>query len=168
MSIKEDGIKLIKDNKYISWLEKFTEDNPVFFHDLCFSSFNRNNKENYNNIGFLEVFYTIIDNYAKENYICQEPSVYGRCYQIKYNDIGYEIGIVMGENIIYYCKRTDIKDNFISYDDIKNDKRQERVDMIVEKLELLSNLIYNMAYEGIPVQLISETTEKTVKKILKR
>ena len=74
----------------------------------------------------------------------------------------------MGENIIYYCKRTEIKDNFISYDDIKNDKRQERVDMIVEKLELLSNLIYNMAYEGIPVQLISETTEKTVKKILKR
>lgn len=167
-TIREDGIKLISDDRYITWLEKFTEDYPVFFHDLCFSDFNRNDTENYNNIGFLEVFYTIIDNYAKENYICREPSIYGSCYQIEHNNIGYEIGIVIGENIIYYCKRTDIKDNFIRYDDIKNNKKQDRVDMIVEKLELLSNLIYSMACDGIPVQLISETTDKTVKKILKR
>ena len=163
-----DGSKLIRDDKFISWLEMYTMDSPLFFYNASAYKLNRNDKKNFNNIAFLEIFYMIVNEYAENNYICMTPSAFGKCYQISNNNIGYEIGKIVDKNIIFYCKRTDVKDGFISYDDIKNNRKQDNVDIIEEKLEILSNLIETMVNDNIPVQLIADNAEKTFKRILRK
>lgn len=149
---------------YIYWLEKYTEKKESFTSE---SHIYETDPEIKKNIFTLLWFYEFIKEYAKDNFIEPNKFKYGIYYSIKYNGIGYNIGeqYDCGRNQIF-CERTKILDNFIDYSDIENNIEQEGTTTKKEQLKELSNLIQNMVKENVPADAISDTTEKTLKKIL--
>jgi len=150
---------------YINWLEKYTEKKRMF---TCDDHNCENDQHTRKNIYELASFYSFIKKYAEENFI--KPSKYqlGSYYSVKHNNIGYHIGCEQqpfGLSLIF-CQRTPILNNFIEYSDIINNKPQKNTEHIKRQLKELADLITKMTKEDVPADAISDTTQKTLKKVL--
>lgn len=119
--------EIIKDEKYITWLENFTSRNYNFNDNdwlYCPDKISLNDKRKVENLYLL---YQAIDNYAKDNHISSTVCYFGNYYSIKYNNIGYNIGMLQGQGTLFSCSRTEIKQdaNFIDFMDIIKKKKRE-------------------------------------------
>ena len=163
--VKRMKLEIGKNFKYIEWLEKYTEQYPRFT-DSDFLSKNKN-IEDIERINMLNSLYDIIENYERDNYIyINEDSLDSGYYKIQYNNIGYEIGYMMGQNIIFYCKRINNPDNsYINFQDIILNKKQPHTLEINELIEELKIIIKSYYERGIPIEALKRCVYESLKDI---
>ena len=162
---KKEKIKTNSDS--ISWLEKYTDKYPRFTDDeFLFEKKvkNVNDKENVEDLGLL---FEVINEYANNNYLYAiKDSGYAGHYNIKYHNIGYEIGCMVGQGTLFFCGRTEyIDDNFIDFEDILLNKKQPHVDDIGKKLEGLQTIIATYYNQGVPIEAIETSLKEVIKDI---
>lgn len=156
--------EMLSNTKYIEWLEKFTSKHPSFSDDDWLYFPEKITKQDNDNINDLNLFYDVIDNYAEKNYIYPTKCDFGNYYNIKIGNIGYEIGILVGQGTIFFCNRKQLVNNieYIDFNDIINNKKNDNVDIITNDLNDLSNMIIDLYKKGIPLDAIIESLDKTI------
>lgn len=165
----KSNIEKIKYGDYLEWLELFTLKYPAFKDDDWFYSKDEISESDYQKVKFLYLLFQIIDSYAQKNYFQETPTKLGYYYTIKSNETYFQIGIASGQGSYIYCERlSEINESFLDFKDIRSDKRQEYALEIDKKLEKLITLINTLAEQNTPLEAISETTNKTIQKILKK
>ncbi len=148
---------------YINWLENFTIENKSFSDDswlYCPENISIDDKDK---VSKLNNFYDVIQVYANKNYIYATPNNFGKQYYVKHNNIGYEVGIMVGQGTTFFVKRQRItrknSDFFLDFKLIQENKITARAEMIRNKLVALGNLIDDIS-NSVPVEAIEETTQK--------
>lgn len=156
---------LLESDEYINWLEQFTIKYPGFSDNDWLHHKKKLPKRDEINVEKLILFFEKIETYANNNYIYpNSTSNYNYSYNIKHNNIGYNIGIVFGQGGWCFCNRIEPKDDFIDYNDIKNNIEQNNTKVIKERLEALKLYISTMLEDNIPRNAIIETTDKVLRK----
>lgn len=158
--------ELISNTEYILWLENFTIANPCWSDDNWLYCPEEISKEDYKKVGEFHCFFNGIMDYAERNFIPPHYDEFGTYNFIKFNNIGYKIGVMIGQGSLTYCERIDIShddDNvFIDFNDIVNNKKQENVDYINSKFDSMCKIIEELINMGVP----SETISTRVKNVL--
>ena len=161
---KRDSINaIISNTDYITWLEKFTKEYPGFTDVDWLYGRKKLDKNNYQNVDKLLYLYDAITEYASRNYIYPHDDN-GIYYVIKYNNIAYEIGVMVGQGIITFCTRSTKIEKAIDFNNIINNQKTERTDLIKDKLIELQNYLNNLINDDIPVEALKETTQKVLQK----
>lgn len=156
--------ELISNTDYINWISEYTEKHGGFSDQTRFHDKSNLSIEIQNNIDKLIYFFEGIREYAEENYIYPKNDN-GIYYVITYNDINFEIGVNVGQGTICFCTRSTKKDNTIDFNDILKNKRSERTEFINNKLIELQNYLDSLISENIPVEALTETTQKVLQKV---
>ena len=165
-------------NDYINWLEKYTEKCPRFTNNDILNDKKNKSIEDIEKINLLGFFYNVISKYAKENYIYEiNNSDNSGYYKIKYNNIGYEIGYMKSQKVIFFCSRIiNIDNNFIDFNDILTNNKQpftEEIDKILEELKIIITYYHE---KGIPLmtlkkginEVLNTLNNKKESKVLKK
>lgn len=150
--IKKRKEKILESEEYINWLEKYTEKRNKITSD----------ESNDENIESLEALYLVIEDYAEENYIFPHKTTFGNYYTFKHNDKNYNIGYMVGQEVFFYCERTD-EENILDFKDIQEEKKQPRAELIKLKLNKL-NLLVNELSLTLPEERIKREISKVYKK----
>ena len=166
--VRDQKIKdIITNTSYVEWLNQFTQDKDGFADDewLYFpeeiSSIDREN------VGVLNLFYEGISKYASENHIYPIPCDFGNFYRVKLNDFAFEIGILVGQGTVFFVNKVSLEEGkeFIDFNYIMNDKKQDNVDNINAMLEALSNMVITAYDNGVPVESIVNKLDSTIRDI---
>lgn len=168
-SIRKEKIEgIMSSTNYVDWLKKFTQD-KVGFTDCDYSAFDeRIDYSDKYNIDMLDMFYDGIDKYANENYIYPTPADGGYFYRVKLDDFGFEIGFgVRMQEAIYYVNRLALgkHNTFIDFNDIIAGKKQDNVDRINAKLNVLSSIVVKTYESGVPIEALVDTLDDTIDNI---
>jgi len=155
---------LMSNTYYINWLSEYTEKYGGFSDQSRFHDKTNLPKEIESNINKLIYFLEGIVKYAEENYIYPKNDN-GIYYIITYNNINYEIGFNIGQSIICFCTRSTKKDNAIDFNDILNNNKPERTEIIDNKLIELQSYLNSLINENIPLEALTETTQKVLQKV---
>ena len=159
--------ELMSNTEYIKWLDAFTQDKDGFSDDDWLYFPEKIEESDKKNVEKLNIFYEGIDDYAKKNYIRKSTSDFSGFYNIKLDDLSFEIGMIRGQGVFFYCKRIDINDEkeFIDFNDIMFNRKLERADEIAKDLEALSNMIISIYEKGAPVDAIMNTLDSALKEV---
>ena len=150
---------------YIDWLEEFTDLYENFSTDLYIYEENSTNEES-NNVFLLETLFEVIAAYADENYITPGVRDCELFYNIKHNNIGYEIGFDYGQGSSFYCLRQEKpKETAIEYDTIMNKTKLPSTIKAEKKLKVLKELIEMLIDEDVPPEAIKQTTDTIIQKV---
>lgn len=151
--------ELITSPMYIQWLNYFTQMNQQFYTSQNFDKQNEVTEIDKNNIKKLGLFYEGIKVYADENYLYPIPCESGHFYKIRFNNVGYIIGVIHQPETYYFCIRVNIICDlqFIDFMDILNNTPQPQVNEIFCSLNLLSTLVKTMHENGVPAKAIQTT-----------
>ena len=160
----EEVNSILSNKEYINWLLNFLNSYPSFIDDSLYFS-NNISKTDKINLNKLKLLYKGIDKYCKNNYLYPTLTEYGKYYKIKYNDITFIIGYIIGENSYYYSKKIDGLDNCIDFDNILNHINIENIESIKIDLKKLSNQIKLLYEYGIPTLAIKECVDNTLNEI---
>lgn len=170
--IKDMEIKsIISNTNYFEWLNLFTQDKESFFDDEWLYFPEAILESDRKNVEKLCLFYEGIDRYASSNYIYPTPwKDFGNYYRIRLNQFGYEIGMAIGQGSHFFCRKASIDnpEEFIDFNDIMNDKKQNQVDFITTNLDSLSNMVLTAYENGVPIEAIVNRLDQTIKKINSR
>lgn len=167
--VKNEKIKKLMANKdYLIWLDQFTQDKDEFYDDdwlYCPEKIKDSDKENVEKLCLL---YEGINNYSQQNHIYPEPCEFGNFYKIKLDEKGFEIGTLIGQNVIFFCKKVSIvnEQEFIDFNDIMTGKKSEQVDQINAKLDSLAKMVKAIYESGVPIESINYTLENTLKELI--
>ena len=84
--------------------------------------------------------------------------------QVAIDNIGYEIGMLVGQGTVFFCKRTPLNKDleYIDFNDIMTDKKKDGVDVITQQLKDLSNKVLELHKKGIPLTALIETLDTTL------
>lgn len=165
---KQDKLnKIAKNYEYINWLTSFTSKYLEFTDDDFLYSPELISKEDNINIYDLGIFFEAIDNFARSNYIYPYSSEFGGYYNIKYNNIGFEIGSLVGQGTLFFCKRVNVNNDeyFIDFDDIVNNKKLEHTSEVTSDLNKFKDYIKSLCDKGIPLEAIRDTFDSTYSEI---
>lgn len=157
---------IIDSDEYINWLEKYTLKHPKFAHDDFIFSIKSKDEDTQDKIYNIKFLYQAIEKYADNNYIMATKTNCGQYYSIVHNNVGYNIGVMIGEETLYYCARTEKNNNYINFKDIQSSKTISSAELINKKMEEINNIIDIMLENNIPSETISQVTEKTIQKKL--
>ena len=130
---EEQKQEIFSSDNYLIWLEQFTTTNNEFSDNSYIYLPSNISQEDNENVNKLCLLYEGIEEYAKEKGIIANANKYltGIFYNLIYNDICYEIGIVERPYVVYFCKRkTFNKDiTYIDFKDIisKNKKVKKKI-----------------------------------------
>jgi len=160
---------LTSNTEYINWLIQFSKEEGGFSDsdwDYAKEKLDPATQEKVDN---LQLLFESISRYARKNYIYSSPNAFGKYYCIKLNGVGLEIGYKAGQGTTFYCRRVPLENEseFIDFMDIVENKKRPEVDRIESGLKVLSNTIMLLQANGIPLEAISETIDRTIKKIVK-
>ncbi len=170
-NVKSEKIKILMSNtNYLEWLNQFTQDKEGFSDNdwLYFpEQISDSDKEN---VEKLCLFYEGINGYADSNHIYPLQSYFGNFYRIRLDKIGFEIGILIGQETVFFCNKVAVENEqeFIDFNDIMTGKKQEQVDKINANLESLSNMALTAYESGVPIESITYTLENTINKIISK
>ncbi len=156
--------EIFSDSSYIEWLSHFTIEHPKF-KDCEWRHFpDKLSSEDYKKVNDLDLLFYIVDKYAKENYRYPITTNSGKFYKIKYNDVGFIIGIVGGIALGYICSRVEVDNekDFIDFNNIIANKKCDDVEFIERQLKDLSKLIVTLHASGVPLESISVTVNNTL------
>lgn len=166
--IRSEKIKtLMSNSSYFKWLNQFTQDKEGFYDtDWLYDSESLTDIDK-ENVEKLSLFYDGIAQYAKPNYLYPTPCEFGDFYKIRLNEIGFEIGLLVGQGAVSFCKRVVVEkeEEFIDLNDIINGKKQEQVDKIMNSLSILSNMIIAAYEDGVPCEAITDMFHRTMQQI---
>ncbi|MBQ8891627.1 MAG: hypothetical protein IJ068_02050 [Bacilli bacterium] len=159
--------EIVSNDVYIKWLERFTNKYDKFQDDEFFYDKKHLSDEDLDNVNNLSLFFDAINHYASLNYIYPKKEFdFTHYYQIKYNGIGYEIGVITGQGTVSFCERTyNITDEFIDFNDIMINKPQEKTEYFNKRLIELSSIIGYYYEQGIPMHAIEQTINNTLSDI---
>ena len=109
---RDEKIKkeLVSDEKYFTWLAKFTKQNNGGFADDNWLYFPENiSKEDAEMVEKLHLFYEALSSYAEKNNIPEDLATdfYGSSVYVTYNDATYQIGYLAGQGVFFFCKETN-------------------------------------------------------------
>lgn len=158
--------ELISNTDYIDWIYEYTEKNGGFTDQTRIRNNPKIPKEEQENIDKLLYFFEGITEYANENYLYPNNDN-GIYYTIIYNNISYEIGVIVGQGTVCFCTRSTKKDNAIDFNDILKKNKPERTEIINNKLIELQNYLDSLINKDIPVEALTETTQKVLQKVKK-
>ena len=152
---------------YIDWLVKFTNNKGGFDTSVLLYKADKYSERDQDNIRNIETLYEVVSEFAKENYIVPNFVEYGYYYSIKYKDVGFYIGIDVGQGTSFYCTRLDeVEDNSLDYMDIVNNNKLPETERKERRLEELSLIIDSLFKEDhLPIELIEETAVNAIQKI---
>lgn len=165
LEVRQNKIKeLISNNKYITWLDKFTNKYSTFRDDDFLYDKDNLSKEDLENVDNLNLLFNGIENYAKDNFIYPyADSDFVNYYRIMYNNFGYEIGVITGQGTLFFCEKTNyIDDSFIDFNDIILNKKQKNTDLINKRLAELSSIITYFYEQNVPLFAIKSTVTDTL------
>ena len=165
---RNEEIKVMMSNtNYLEWLTQFTKDKEGFSDEDWLYFPERIKDSDKAKVEKLGLFYDGIDNYAKLNYIYPLPCAFGNFYKIRLNEIGFEIGMLIGQGTVFFCKKVEVenKQEFIDFNDIMTNKKQEQVDKVNTILESLSNMVLTAYKNGVPIEAIRYTLEEIIDEI---
>lgn len=122
--IEEQKQEMSSNVDYINWLNRFTLDKEGFSSDTWLYNPEELTDEDNKNVDKLFILYEIVNEYAFLNNIKSLPCDFGNYYLVRLDDFGFELGILIGQGTIFYCKRVSIENesNFIDYKKIVNNK----------------------------------------------
>lgn len=143
--LKKRKEKILESDEYINWLEKYTEKRNKITSD----------ESNDENIESLEALYLVIEDYAEENYIFPYKTTFGNYYTFKHNDKKYNIGYMSGQEVFFYCERTE-EENKIDFKDVLEGKKQPSAELIKLKLNKLNLLINELSLTFPEENLVRE------------
>ena len=85
-------------------------------------------------------------------------------YNIKFDNIGYEIGMLVGQGTLFFCNRTPLNKDieYIDFNDIISNKKRDNTDVITRQLNNLSNKVLELHKKGIPLTALIETLDTTL------
>lgn len=154
----------------ITFIEEYTNKEPCITTNMYLLKDNMTNNE-INHVLMLKQLFEIINNYAKKNYIYPTKTKQGIYYLIEYNNIGYNIGHFLKESSnTYFCIKTTLNQqkNYISINNIIENKPLPKTLQIKQELLELSELIHKLSEQNIPLEAIETETKNTIKKLKKQ
>lgn len=118
----------------------------------------------------LLLFFKDIEKYASDNHIYPIRTDIGCFYRVRLDEIGLEIGYDYVEDTSFHCDRVIVEneEDFINFNDILTNKKQNNIDKISKNLELLSMIINDCYNDGTPIEAIDNTCSDTIKKLKKK
>ena len=157
----------IVSKNYLDWLVKTTSIMPYIGTYYLYSNVSKQDEENIND---LEVIYELIAEYAKENYV--EPISIevgdffcGDYYQVKYNGIGFEIGIDLFQGLDYYCNRVkQVDKKAIDLEKAIKGGKHPNTKKMELKLKSLEEYLMELIDSDVSGVAIRETTDKVLQK----
>lgn len=162
---KEEARKLISDYDYINWLEKFTNVHPSFSDDKWLYFPEKISKEDYSNVEKIVPFFEILQKYCNTFLIETnvEAEFSTNSIHIKHNNIGYEVGLVVGQGAVVYISREEITEKSIEFTSIMNDvppKDYETKKSLLDTLDLFISIIKR---KDVPEESIINVIKKYYK-----
>lgn len=153
--------------EYIKWLINFTNTYSSFSDDEWLYYESKLSKENIEKVNSLHLLYNIVDRYATDNYIYPNNCEFGNYYKINSGNVGFEIGVIAGQGVSFFCNRVELenKKDFIDFNDILNNKESINKIEINEGLEQLSYMIDSLYKKGVPFPIIFNTVSDTVNEL---
>lgn len=157
--LKMNSVNRIMNNPdFISWLCVFSSKNVYFTNNESnFSSFKIKDREN---IRYLGIFYEIVSEYAKRNYINSEDGSFIVSYKNHAFRIGYDDKYIFCRSIQY-----DTVLDCIDFMDIRNGKPSKSKIKVDNILEILPIIIRNIHRYGASADDISNVVNATLKSI---
>ena len=157
--LKMNSVKRIMNNPdFISWLCVFSSKNFYFTNNESnFSGFKIKDREN---IRYLGIFYEIVSEYAKRNYINSEDGSFIVSYKNHAFRIGYDDKYIFCRSIQY-----DTVLDCIDFMDIRNGKPSKSKIKVDNILEILPIIIRNIHRYGASADDISNVVNATLKSI---
>lgn len=152
---------------YLEWIERFTSIYNGFtsfdwidFPDLL-------SEVDYIKMVQVELLYSRISKYAKDNYISPIRYDFGNYFNTKIFSKFYEIGIYNCGDGIYYCNKIlDRKvDNYIDIEDVINNKKTDYVLNCEKTLTDFSSSVNDLYKNGVSINLIVSTFNNTIDNI---
>lgn len=171
IKVRNEKIKSMMSNtEYLEWLNEFTKDKDRFCDDdwlYCPEKISDSDREN---VEKLCLFYEGIKEYATENYIYPTPCDFGDYYKVKLNDFVFNIGILIGQGVIFFFDKTLIenKKELIDFKDVMIGKKQDNVDKINATLNSLSSEVMAAYENGVPIKAIVDTLKNIIEEISKK
>ena len=156
--------EMFSDTNYVKWLESFTIEHPSFDSDDWTYFPEKISERDNEKVDDLCLLYEGIKLYAKKNYIYPIKCDFGGYYRINFDNIGYEIGMLVGQGTVFFCNRHELNKNleYIDFYDIMNDKKKDGVDAITDQLKKMSNSVLEIYKKGVPLEAIIETLDETL------
>lgn len=166
---QERAKSIVADTSYMLWLENFTNSIPIFSDDSWLYHPDEISKEDAEKVNDLCSFFNGISAYAERNFLPIYSKDYTSYVCIKFNNIGYEIGLVSGQGTYAYCQRVEVSSDrvFIDFNDIVANKKQTHVEQVTKTLDKISLLIEQLLICDIPVEAISTRIQDTINKFSK-
>lgn len=157
---------LVFSTDYIDWLENFTNRMGSFSTVTFLYNPELLSESDERNVHHLEELFEEIYEYAQENYILPKETDYGLCYPIKYNEVGYLIGIDYGQGCQFYCKRlNEPLEESLDYEHVVSSVKLPSTIVLDTKLDPLVSIIEKLYDEDVPVNVMEEATQKVFKKL---
>ena len=127
IKMQQEKEAIVSDDTYVNWLNEFMSDKEGFSDDDWTYNPEEISEENLENVGKLYLFLCGINDYANENNISESSISSGFCYNIKYNNFMFRLGICVGQGGYCFCEKVKEEDNieFIDFNDIMNSKRNK-------------------------------------------
>ena len=156
--------EMFSDSSYVDWLLNFTLKYSKFKDTEWMYYPDNISPEDYKRVNEMDLFYYGIKKYADENHRYPTATGSGIFYRIKYNEVGFTIGIVGGLNVEYICSREELdpEKNYIDLSYIINNKKCEDVDFIEKQLSVFSNVIVALRASGVPIESMFKTFNSTI------
>lgn len=160
---------LVSPIDYIDWLESFTSRMGSFSTATFLNDPELLSEYDQLNVNHLEELFENISEYSRENYIFPKKTKYGLYYSIKHNDVGYFIGIDYGQGCNFYCERLDepLEDS-LDYEHVVSSVKLPSTIVWDDKLDPLISIIKQLYDDGIPLNVMEDATQKTLRKLKKR
>jgi len=158
---------MIANTNYLKWLEKFTLNYPNFTDNDWLYFEDKISKEDNEKINDLHLLYEAIELYASKNYIYPNKYFFGSYYNIKLDNVGYEIGRLSGQGTLFFCNRKELNKDleYIDFNDIISNKKKDNTIIIENRLTYLSNLVISLYNSGVPLEAIINTLDTTTNEI---
>jgi len=156
--------KLIENYDYINWLEKFTEseEHSSFASDTWLYFPEKISVEDNANVDKLDMFFEVLQEYCETHLI--ETSVKAmfstNVIHIMHNNIGYEVGLVVGQGAFVYVSREEINENSIEFSAIMNNVPPKDYEAKAGMLDTLDFLIATLKEKDVPQKNIINIVEK--------
>ena len=165
---KEDIKKILSNKDYIEWVKNFMRGKETvyayeFEEDEYF-------KKDLENIDMIPSFFQVIENYAKDNFLYPTDTEFGYYFSIKYQYKGYDVGVIAGQGVDYYIAKSHEKDidNFIDFERILNNEKQDNYINITTRLENIKREIINSYEDDVPLEAIEDMVDNVVKTLKKK
>ena len=157
--------QLVSNCDYILWLEDFTQTYKTFSTNSWLYAQKEISEESYDNVQKLFLFFNAISNYCYKFYINIEwyESFERERVHIKHNNVGYQLGLVVGQGSFVYVSREEPQDNAICFDSIMNNVVPDKFKAKDELLQQFNTLLAAMKEADMPSGIITDTLKKYYK-----